>query len=78
MIKLLNIVYCCKSVIYIKKALFLGIKKATYKSRFVPTTELFTNQIYESFRKLYELKPVLEQAGLYPIPSSLSNNYSLL
>lgn len=37
---------------------------------FVPLPQLITNQVYLDFKKLYDLKPVLEEAGLYPI----SNN----
>lgn len=33
----------------------------------VPTKQLITNQIYLDFKKLYDLKPVLEEAGLYPL-----------
>ncbi|MBT0572677.1 hypothetical protein OKE80_09220 [Riemerella anatipestifer] len=29
---------------------------------------VLTNQIYLDFKKFYDLKPVLEDAGLYPIP----------
>lgn len=30
-----------------------------------PTIQI-TNQVYLGFKKLYELKPVLEESGLYP------------
>lgn len=33
---------------------------------FVPLQQLITNQVYIGFKNLYDLKPVLEQAGLYP------------
>lgn len=37
----------------------------------VPTAQLITNQIYLDFKKIYDLKPILEEAGLYPI---INNN----
>jgi hypothetical protein len=39
----------------------------------VPLAELITNQLYEDLKKLYNLKPVLEQAGLYPLPITTQN-----
>ncbi len=42
-----------------------------YIEAFVPSAQLITNQIYLDFKKLYDLKPILEEAGLYPI---ITNN----
>ena len=44
-------------------------KGGTFKSssHLVPLAQLITNQVYLDFKKLYDLKPVLEEAGLYPI-----------
>jgi hypothetical protein len=37
----------------------------------VHKTKLLSNQVYLDFKKLYDLKPVIEQAGLYHL---LNNN----
>jgi hypothetical protein len=34
----------------------------------VAPSGVFSNQIYPDFKKLYELKPILEEAGLFPLP----------
>ena len=39
----------------------------------VPLTKLITNQVYLDFKKLYDLKPVLEEAGLYPLAQPSQN-----
>jgi len=43
---------------------------------FVLQPQLFTNQIYISFKKLYDLKPILEEVGLYPI--QMNNNQAAI
>lgn len=47
------------------------IKKQAFQLAFVPTEQLITNQVYIGFKKLYDLKPVLEEAGLYSISNNL-------
>jgi hypothetical protein len=47
------------------------IKKPLEVRGLVPSAQLITNQIYLDFKKLYDLKPILEDAGLYPI---ITNN----
>ena len=45
-------------------------KNLSFLSGLVPSAQLITNQIYLDFKKLYDLKPILEEAGLYPIVNS--------
>ncbi len=43
------------------------IKIKGFERFFVPLEKLITNKVYLGFKKLYDLKPVLEEAGLYPL-----------
>lgn len=58
--------FSSKLVIKTKKTLLIN----RLTGFFVPDPQLITNQIYLGFKKLYDLKPILESAGLYPIPSN--------
>lgn len=41
-----------------------------YELFYVHFQQLITNQVYLGFKKLYDLKPILEEAGLYPITNN--------
>jgi len=60
-------------MVFIKDKGFDKNKKASHfcKALKAPLTVDFSNQTYLDFKKLYDLKPVLEDAGLYPI---INNN----
>lgn len=46
------------------------------KSPYVLFPQLFTNQFYVQLKELYNLKSVLEEAGLYPIEGTANTmNY---